>query len=83
VRTTLTLDEDVARRLKVEMRRSGKPFRDVVNECLRTALSSRPRHPGREPPFVVQARDLGPLRPGLTLDSVGDLLEAAEGPLHR
>ena len=55
----------------------------MVNECLRTALSSRSRDPGKEPQFVVQARDLGALRPGLTLDSVGDLLEAAEGPRHR
>ncbi len=83
MRTTLTLDEDVVRRLKAEMRRSGKPFRAVVNEYLRAALSSRPRDPGREPPFVVQARDLGALQPGLSLDNVADLLEAAEGPLHR
>lgn len=65
------------------MRRSGKPFRVVVNEYLRTGLSSRPRDPGNDPPFEVQARDLGALRPGLTLDSVVGLLEAAEGPLHR
>ncbi len=76
-------DEDVARRLKAEMRRSGKPFRAVVNEYLRLALSSHPRDPGGEPPFVVQARELGALRPGLTLDNVSALLEAAEGPLHR
>jgi hypothetical protein len=82
VRTTLTLDEDVARRLKAEMRRSGKPFREVVNDCLRAALSSRPRSTVG-PPFLVEARDLGALRPGLTLDNVGALLEAAEGPLHR
>lgn len=83
MRTTLTLDDDVARRLKAEMRRSGRPFRTVVNEYLRMALSSRPRDPVVEPPFAVQARDLGALRPGLTLDNIGALLEAAEGPLHR
>ena len=82
MRTTLTLDEDVARRLKAEMRRSGKPFRTVVNEFLRLGLSSRPKGPPQEA-FVVQARDLGALRPGLSLDNIGDLLEAGEGPLHR
>ena len=82
MRTTLTLDEDVARRLKAEMRRSGKRFRQVVNDCLRAALSDRPRSTAG-PPFVVKTRDLGALRPGLTLDNVGALLEAAEGPLHR
>jgi hypothetical protein len=30
----------------------------------------------------MKARDLGALRPGLTLGDVGALLEAAEGPLH-
>ena len=82
MRTTLTLDEDVARRLKAEMRRSGKPFRQVVNDYLRTALSVRPRSTAG-PPFAVKARDLGALRPGLTLDNIGALLEAAEGPPHR
>jgi hypothetical protein len=83
VRTTLTLDEDVAGRLKAEMRRSGKPLKEVVNECLRQALSSRSAGRQRQPPFEIQARDLGALRPGLSLDNIGDLLEAAEGPTHR
>jgi hypothetical protein len=83
VRTTLTLDEDVARRLKAEVRRSGKPFRTVVNEYLRTALASRPKGTSVEPRFVVQARDLGALRPGLSLDDIGNLLDVVEGPLHR
>jgi hypothetical protein len=82
VRTTLTLDDDVASRLKAEVRRSGKPFKEVVNERLRLALASRPDKQ-REPPFVIRPRDLGALRPGLTLDDVGALLEAAEGPAHR
>jgi hypothetical protein len=28
-------------------------------------------------------RDLGNLQPGLTLDSIADLIEQVEGPLHR
>jgi hypothetical protein len=83
VRTTLTLDDDVAARLKAEMRRTGKAFRDVVNDVLRLGFSSRPQGPDTVTPFVVQARDLGALLPGLSLDNVGSLLEAAEGPQHR
>jgi hypothetical protein len=82
VRTTLTLDEDVATRLKAEVRRTGKSFKDVVNERLRLALAPRPASPS-EPRFEVHARDLGTLRPGLSLDNIGDLIEAAEGPGHR
>ena len=82
MRTTLTLDEDVAAKLKAEARRSGHTFREVVNDTLRCGLVRRPPSPAREP-FRVVARDLGGLRPGLSLDSVADLLEQVEGPLHR
>jgi hypothetical protein len=83
VRTTLTLDEDVARRLEAEVRRSGKPWKAVVNECLRLGLGTRRVGRAKEPRFEIHPRDLGALRPGLSLDNIGDLLEAAEGPGHR
>ena len=79
----MTLDEDVAARLKTEVRRTGKPFRAVVNECLRVALFKKRAGPAREPRFKIKTRDLGQLRLGLSLDNIGDLLEIAEGPLHR
>jgi hypothetical protein len=82
VRTTLTLDEDVAAKLKAESRRTGRPFRTVVNEALRRGLASR-RAAAPLEPFRVRARDLGDLRPGLSLDNVAGLLEQLEGPLHR
>lgn len=82
MRTTLTLDEDVAAKLKSEARRSGRPFRDVVNDFLRRGLASKGAR-GADHPFTVAARDLGELRPGLSLDSVADLIEQIEGPLHR
>jgi plasmid stability protein len=82
MRTTLTLDDDVAVKLKIEMRRSGRSFREVVNEMLRRGLASRTNRRDRRP-FRIAARDLGALRPGLSLDSIADLLEETEGPLHR
>jgi hypothetical protein len=82
MRTTLTLDDDVAAKLKAEARRSGKPFKETVNDLLRIALSSRPRRAVRAA-FKVNARDLGRLKPGLSLDNIGELLEHAEGPGHR
>ena len=83
VRTTLTLEPDVANRLRSEVRRTGKSFKDVVNECLRVALTQRRSTPVAKPPFRIRPRDLGALRPGLNLDNIGALLEAAEGPLHK
>ena len=35
MRTTLTLDDDVAAKLKTESQRAGRSFREVVNETLR------------------------------------------------
>lgn len=82
VRTTVTLDEDVAAKLKAEARRSGKPFKTVVNEALRLGLE-RQRGAAAAPRFTVAARDLGDLRPGLSLDNVEELLDQVEGPRRR
>jgi hypothetical protein len=82
MRTTLTLDEDVAARVKAECRSSGRSFKETVNEVLRRGLAARPRPRGREP-FKVEARDLGGLAAGLSLDSVARLLDQVEGPVHR
>lgn len=82
MRTTLTLDDDVAAKLKAEARRSGRSFRAIVNETLRRGLVTR-RVPSPREPFKVVTRDLGKLLPGLSLDSVADLIEQVEGPFHR
>lgn len=81
MRTTLTLDEDVAAKLKAEARRSGRPFREVVNETLRRGLASR-RAAKERPAFKITARDLGHLKPGLSLDNVAELIEQVEGSPH-
>ena len=81
MRTTLTLDDDVQAKLAQEARRSGKPFKEVVNHYLRVGLNARLlAKPPRK--FVVRARPMG-LREGLSYDSIASLLEQVEGPLHR
>jgi len=82
VRTTLTLDEDVASKLKTLSRRSGRSFRDIVNETLRRGLVTAAARAPRDT-FEVQPHDFGRVRPGLSLDDVSGLLEQVEGPLHR
>ena len=82
MRTTLTLDDDVAAKLKAEARRAGLPFRDVVNDMIRRGLASR-RATGRRQVFKIAPRDLGELQPGISLDNVAELIEQIEGPLHR
>ena len=41
MRTTLTLDDDVAAKLKAEARRDGRALKEVVNDVLRRGLSAR------------------------------------------
>ena len=72
----------MAAKLKRESRRSGRSFRDVVNDMLRRGLASRELAVPR-PAFKVHARDLGELKRGLNLDDIGGLLEEVEGPQHR
>jgi hypothetical protein len=82
MRTTLTLDDDVAAKLKTESQRAGRPFREIANETLRRGLESR-RATAQPRAFKVTARDLGNLKPGLSLDNVAELIEHVEGSLHR
>jgi hypothetical protein len=82
VRTTLTLDDDVAAKLKAESRRAGRPFREIVNETLRRGLASR-RVTAQRKTFKIWTRDLGDLKPGLSLERVAELIEHVEGSLHR
>ena len=73
MRTTLTLDDDVAAKLRAEVRRSGRPFKQIVNQTLRLGLSSRRQYKSL-PPFKVKPYDMG-LRPGFNYDNIGELLE--------
>ena len=78
MRTTLSLDPDVAARLKAEARRIGRPFKVLVNEILRAGMARTPRQR-----FRVETRSLGGLQPGISFDNIGELLDQVEGPHHR
>ena len=82
MRTTLTLDDGVAARLQAESRRSGRPFKVVVNEYLRSAMAQR-RALQSAAPFRVKPVDLGGPAAGRSYDDVGALLEEVEGATHR
>lgn len=56
--------------------------REVVNETMRHGLANQ-RAAVHRNTFEVTPRDLGELRAGLSLDNIGELIEQAEGPLHR
>lgn len=76
MRTTLTLDDDVARLLEKELRRSGRPFKQVVNHFLRKGLTTKPS--------ARKAFKVKPINLGLPhYDKIEDLLDYLEGPEHR
>jgi hypothetical protein len=81
VRTTLSIDDDIAVLLEQEVRRSGKPFKVVVNHLLNLGLAqSRQPQPTRR--FKVTPRALG-LGAGRNYDKISTLLEELEGPEHK
>lgn len=82
MRTTLTLDEDIAARLQAESRRTGRPFKTVVNEYLRAGLA-RQQAAQAIRPFRVEPVHLGPPIPGRSYDRISTLLEETEGEEHR
>jgi hypothetical protein len=81
VRTTLTIDDDIARLVQEEVRRSGGTFKGTVNALLRRGLTTV-SHPQSQKPLVVKPLFLG-LRPEQNYDNVESLLEELEGPGHR
>lgn len=82
MRTTITLDEDVEKKLDAEVRRQkDTSFKDVVNETLRIGLLTKRELKAAEP-FKVAARPMGRM-PGLNYDNIGDLIEHLEGASHK
>jgi hypothetical protein len=79
MRTTLTLDNDIADSLKEQARLLNMPFKRVVNDALRRGLSpGGGRTPSRR--FRVVPNDSG-FMPGvdpLRLNQLNDELEAEE-----
>jgi len=70
MRTTLTLERDVAERLKSEIRRTGKSLRATVNEVLRLGLTLQQRQPASR--FEVEPHAFG-LRPEIDPDRLNQL----------
>jgi hypothetical protein len=81
MRTTLTLDPDVAAKAKEGAAKLGKPFKEVINAALRLGLEQVLRPPISKP-YRTHARPLGQRR-GLNYDNISELLARAEGEDYR
>ena len=80
MRTTLTLDPDVAAKARKGAARLGRPFKEIVNEALRLGLDQVLSPPAAKP-YRTKPRPLG-LQRGFSYDNIGELLARAEGEGH-
>lgn len=76
MRTTLTLDDQVARELKELAHRAGKPFKDVLNETLRNGLCAKHSRPPKA--YRLATVSLGGVRAGVNLDKALSIADAIE-----
>jgi hypothetical protein len=75
MRTTLTLDPDVAQRLKDEAARQRKTFKEVVNDALRRGLE--PARGPRRRRYRVRPHKTT-LRPGVDPEALNQLADELE-----
>jgi predicted transcriptional regulator len=81
MRTTLTLDEDVAQRTKKLALKLKKPFKVVLNEALRKGLDQVEK-PQKQIEYRTIPHEMG-LREGLNIDNIQELIAQVEGEDRR
>jgi hypothetical protein len=68
MKITLTLDDRIAKALKTLAHRSGKSFKQIVNETLQSGLAVRETPTPR--PYRLKPASLGGVLRGINLDRV-------------
>ena len=78
MRTTLTIDDDVAAELEQLRRSRDASLKDLVNDALRRGLRDMTSPPKKPKPFRTRSMDLGRCLIG-SLDNIAEVLAIAEG----
>lgn len=78
MRTTLTLEDDVAALLERARDGGSRTLKDVVNEALRRGLREMEEPAPEAEPYSTPSTSLGACRVG-SLDDVSEALVVAEG----
>ena len=81
MRTTLTLEDDVAVRLARVVKKRRQSLKAVVNEALRAGLEVMDAPKPVRAPFRTKGFNLGPSLVG-SLDNVEEVLARVEGEDH-
>lgn len=77
MRTTLTLEEDVARELREQMRRTGRSLKQLVNEALRRGLRAGEKPQRAATRFAVESFS-SPFQPGVDPSRLNQLADDLE-----
>jgi predicted CopG family antitoxin len=75
MRTTLTIDDDVAMELERLRRERDKSLKDIINDVLRRGLREMRARPKREP-FRTTVQDMGAFL--VKVDCVAEAIASAE-----
>jgi len=82
MRTTLTIDDDIATVLERLRRARDASLKDLVNEALRRGLKDMNNRPKRREPVRTQSVALGRIRIA-GIDNISEALAIAEGEAHK
>lgn len=77
MRTTLTLDPDLAKKLKDLAHRRGQSFKQTLNEIVRQGLAAQGRGGRGRPRYVVKPH-AGGFRPGIDPGKLNQLVDQLE-----
>ncbi len=77
MRTTLTLNDDLAQQLRETARRTGQSFKELVNSTLLRGLSHGDKPAGSLPRFKVEAKACG-FRHGVDVLKLNQLFDELE-----
>jgi hypothetical protein len=77
MRTTLTIDDDVAVQLERLRREREQSLKDIVNDALRRGLRDMQARAKRRKPFRTTTYDMG--APLVSIDNVAEAIAYAEG----
>jgi hypothetical protein len=82
MRTTLTIDDDIAAALERRRRTEDKSLKDLVNQALRRGLEELSASPKPRKPFRTRSVSVGRclIR---DLDDISEVIAIAEGEDHK
>jgi Ribbon-helix-helix protein, copG family len=81
MRTTLTIDDDVAAGLEQLRKSQNVSLKGLINEALRRGLREMTERSKPRKPFRTRTVNLGP--PKIPLDNIAEALAIAEGEWYR